>query len=191
MVILLQKFNGKNCYNNCIHINFKKKTVDFKPIKDISIIYIWYAFFMGLMVRYILIAVALAMLLEVIIFTPFEISVSGMYLIPISGFSILTSFITSLIFFSKDWRTNYYPKFNGSLRIGKSFYVNPESIINNVFVLPQFENIKLTYEVTEDFAKYIKDIKVTNIYKNYSADWLCAFVFKKTPNRGYMKFIYK
>jgi len=194
----LQKFNGKNVCNNRVHINFKKKKVEFDPIKKGGF---WFYYLRYLFTclsywafRVSIIYIALACIIYVIDDTSPIIGVISLIAIILL---LSLSFISSTAYLNKNWRENKYPQDNHNKlsnvvfkRLDEECEVNPKAVINKIFILPYFSNVCLEYELSGDFSRYIKDIKIENIYKNNDQEWLCVFIFTKQPLKGNMKLRY-
>jgi len=207
----LQEYSGNNFYNNNIEIDFNRRQVNFLPIKDGGFIKHYLRFLLRLSVFYSIPIIWVAVIyniIGIILYTNSAVIISSTpgYMFAISdmlNYSIYTAlglaFIFSLAFFHKGWRNTKYPEFNYNIyRLMKKIMwlgfksditkeeVNPEAIVNNKFIIYDFDNVKMDYKLTGDFKKYIDKIKIINKYKKNPDEWMCVFFFKKHPKKGKM-----
>jgi len=204
-----QSHNGKNAYNNNIHVDFETGKVDFVPIK-------WHkarTFFIFLSMHII---APLSALKPIIIFTICSIAlyvVDSKYLpAVILAYNMLNilvvwfiaSILASLIYFNKTWRENYYPKYNATLAIINSTgsklkvcRITPDKLYHNMFIIPKFSNVFFKYEMEGDFASYAKRIDVIALKKlekgklvDDPMNFKLVVTFKKPVKTGYMKIKY-
>ena len=200
----LQKYNGRNVYNNRVFVNFKDKKVDFVPIKETHVGFYrrYYVFFMSMFTRLMLIT----MFISLVVFFPYlmfyeeeALALLPMILTLVIPFGIAFPF--SLLYFDKKWRENKFPEFNykmlGTLKTVfkmesavRKKTVKPDAIVNNQFVIRQFSNVSLRYKVFDDFANYLKSIEINNIFDKKDTDWYAIFTFNKQPKHGYMSLYY-
>ena len=116
-----QVYNGNNHFNNNVTIDFAKNTVDFEPAENWGLVNSYFIFLIphiGIVYRLISMYIYFAMICIV------GFAVGSKYAwLPIASafakafgiFSIIllfSLFILSLMFFVKEWRMNYFPKYN-------------------------------------------------------------------------------
>jgi len=195
MVIQLQKYNGRNIYNNKIDIDFEKKKVGFVPIKDKSELSYYRIFFLNLFFVFLIISAVINIGMFIILESLGIVLNSFLAAIHIIIVAVSLAFPTSLLFWNKEFKHNHYPIFNKRLLLllgskKKEKEVEPHSIIDNKFIIPYFDNTVLQYELFGDFAEQIKRIQVKNIFKKDPYRWYALFEFKKTPINGRMNLLY-
>lgn len=103
------------------------------------------------------------------------------------------------------WYQKWYPKHQaGGLNKKKKYYkFKPKDVLDNVIVIPQFNNVELTYKTDKDFDKYLRKIRIReyrhNVYKkqkvgklkvnNYK--WYAVFYFDQQPKDGFLEVIFQ
>jgi hypothetical protein len=87
---------------------------------------------------------------------------------------------------SRQWRDNKFPIWNTLFHKRRRFVVNPSAIINNTFVIRSFQNVELSYEVTDDYASYLTGITIEEVYRDYPFKWYAIFHFSQQPKNGTM-----
>jgi hypothetical protein len=184
-----QKSNGNNVYNNSVSVNYLKRTIDFKPMLEVS------AFRMKLLsyVAAMMCAITLTAIPTLIFTESHLVDKEVGYAIALF---LLTSYLVLLpfIYLNKWFIKNMYPKFNyGNQRLivfgatTKKRVVNPEAIIDNKYIIPCFSNIVIEYETTEDFSSNLERVEINNLFKNDSFKWYAVFYFTEKPVKGEMK----
>ena len=183
----LQKFNGENFYNNAITVDFEKRNVEFVPIVKGRLFSYYFDFLISLVYATIIPFVAgcfTIRLLEI-----FSKTNTHATIIFTCGW-LVVMFITSLIYFNKNWRNKNSAKFmfETAFFLKHKRTVTPDMINNKSFMFP-FKNVGLEYRLYGDFTK-IRKIYIKNPFPNDMYTWLCCFEFKKQPKIGEMKLVY-
>lgn len=213
MATQLQKYNGRNIYNNAVTIDFKKQKVEFNPIKvrertirKIKETYLTTHLIMGLIIL-IYSSVIIIFIGNTIIE---ESGTTYIYAQAILSYIIITHILATIIATItttyKSFKTmkETFPKRNKDLllihekivTLGltksklKKKVINPEAIVNNQWIIPEFDNICLEYQATKEFAKNLKGIKIINHYQDKDYPWLAVFQFTKKPKNGKLSIQY-
>lgn len=198
-MILLQKFSGKGMANNRVYIDYDKRTVRFDPTPDKRTA-------SRLFLEDLLTTTLIASLISafVVILAAGIVVIGGGFLfddpmIELPYFAHLVFLGTGIAiaahlgkWCSKRWRSQCFPVWNklNIMLCGhryKKYTVNPNAIINNTFVVRQFSNVELSYDVTGDFATELESITIEEIYQDYPFKWYAIFRFKKQPVTGRME----
>ena len=201
MVTQLQEYNGNNHFNNKVIVDFVKKRVIFEPVKVGNLIYHWMYFLVNIIVFFTG-PILIIMSLPLFFFQEFNIY-PQIYITYLSTVYVLTfgisSFLISLIYFNKIWRTNKFPDFMGTL-VSKTMLivdttkhvkvVNSNMLQGKKFIIPYFKNVMLEYEATDDYGEYLKNITIDNYFKEDAGKWFCIFEFTKKPIKGELKIQY-
>ena len=202
----MQSFSGENFYNNEINIDFVRKTVDFFPVVEGGF-FLYYSLYFGVLYMIFLLFSAYLLTFLCVVVALFAPQVFYDFGFGLAGLSILVvvplvlAFFFSLMFFDSDWRANEYPKANHrwakilSLLFFKQDSESNEkvvevcsgAVVDKRFVIPEFLNIYLDYEVSDDFARYIKNIRIVN---NPDSNWSCVFEWYRMPVSGSLKIKY-
>lgn len=201
-----EKFNGQNFHNNAVDVDFVRRTVHFKPLKDMGFFAHYFLYLTVLWIVFFIFSAYVLGVLSIvyIIFFP-KIFVSWQF--GLVGFFILLvipSFVAlfySFMFFDPVWRVNVFPKANyhwhtliSSLCFGfdkeKLLTVNPDAVIDKRFFLPYFDNVGLDYEASGDFSRFLLRIRIINLFEIDTGDWFCVFEFSEQPVHGSLKLRY-
>lgn len=193
-----QKYNGENTYNNSVEIDFKKREVHFSPIKGNRKKYS-YLFDISNNVRSILasvfyLGIGVCMFRDYVnhlgIMQQTSIRLIGMLAVLL----IFLPLIIPLIFIPKYIKDNYFSKLMALLiiiregikgRVAKTKgTVNKEMIIDNKYIIEEFDNVMLKYKLTGDMAKKIKKIRIINKFTDNPYKWKAIFEFKKGIKNG-------
>lgn len=206
MATQLQKFNGKNLYNNRVYVDFRKKKVEFEPVivnkqtqrslrrefilQHLAVAYIFFLFSYAI---YLGIAGTIAYFIQ----GAFEVEPYTVKTLAIMNVCATLLAFGNMLDNSMKRIKDQFPHRNAQIAefahriqtLGltskyKRLKVNKEAIINNMFIIPKFSNVVLEYKATGDFAKQIKNIKILNHYKNDAYKFLAVIQFKKKPQNG-------
>jgi len=205
-----QSHNGKNAYNNNVHINFETNDVKFEPIK-------WHKARTYLTFLAINIALPASIVKSII---PITFMVVGLYALAPANFLNLLIFINivlkvlvvwivcgilaSLIYFYPPWRENHFPKYNATMLNIQSLglrlqrlKITPDMLYYNTYIIPKFSNVRLDYELEGDFAKYIKTLDIIALKKlkkgklvDDAFNFKAMFTFSQPIKDGIMKIKY-
>ena len=199
-----QKFSGNDSNDNEVSIDFKNKSVVFNPVDNHPK---WFLFIDMMSTIYFVLAYYI--LFPLALLTYFKIinnHIFSFIMWVVVGFVFTYPFLL----FHKKFMKNYYPKVNAfmvqwcnnfSIRPSRwrrwKTYISVDE--NNVISLPNFKNIFLYYETSEDFSEYLERIEIKSCEtlsewrKKYSRPhkWICLFIFKKKPINGYLKVKYR
>jgi hypothetical protein len=199
-------FSGENFYNNEVEVDFVRKTVNFSPIKDDTFFSYYILYFTALYAVFLIFSAYLLTFLCVVValfapqvFYDFGFGLAGLSILVVVP--LVLAFFFSLMFFDSDWRANEYPKANHrwakilSLLFFKQDSESNEkvvevcsgAVVDKRFVIPSFLNIYLDYEASDDFARYIKNIRIVN---NPDSNWSCVFEWYRMPVSGSLKIKY-
>ena len=171
MVTPLQKYNGNNLKNNCVIVDYENKTVKFKPVKGLNPLI---TFFLNIFINYLFVlAILFIILLNLELGESFNyVTRFAFYLVSI--IMLLEFLFWGICFMNNNFRKNHYPKVNallyGKRKIKVSKTINPEAIINNMFILSLFKNVYFEYETTKDYADYLIKIEIVNKFKDKDHD---------------------
>ena len=194
----MEKFTGENCEDNRIEIDFDKKQVLFTPVSKRGVMGNYLMFLInsfGLLISNVGAPVLIFYLIGTVVV---PINMQGYYMEKLFkevGIIIfLFSTLLSLQFFMPNWRKNYYPIFMyGILSKKRKITITPKQMVfEKAVYLPKFSNIGLNYELTEDFAEHIKEIRLKDkfIEEKERPDYHCLFTFKRKILKGEMKLEY-
>jgi len=206
------RFNGNNFCDNEVIVDFENKKVDFTPVDEVTPFDVWFGSLFSTIV------VLGHILIWGLFFL--TITIGGIYKIFGYNFLIVITYFTSFmigsgifvvfvswVFCTKVYRLKIFPKYNAmTSEIMTWLILNPslwktyrEVSDNNTIIFDDFKNIYMKYEVTEDFAKYISRIEITAPFKEIPLEgkkrkkpryWMCKFIFKQKPLKGYLKVKY-
>jgi hypothetical protein len=209
-VILLQKFSGNNHHNNNVYVDFVNKNVDFEvKVEEKGITY-FLSFFSGVLLASFIFFLPIYFLTLGVYFsylsvygaTDFPLHINNIInsiLIILLILNFLVLLIFSLKFLNKKWRSERFPLVNAFTAKVSNLHiffkkkwkeVNPEAIVNNRFIIPQFNNVVLEYELEGDFSKYITNLDIVNKYTNNAFKFTAIFTFSKKPEKGSMRVYY-
>lgn len=193
-VTLRQTFNGNNVLNNNVIVDYINKTVDFRAAKgDSTFKSIRMSFINSIMISFLTFT-----LIPIIPMVLFKIAGYELTILPVQYGLIYFCIVlgTGTLYFNKRFLKNSFPLFNyGMMAIGTAFHkkkrtLNPECIINNAYVLPEFSNVIIEYETTGDFSKYLERVEITQKYTNSPYKFQAAFIFSKPIKEGEMNICY-
>ena len=195
------KKEGNNPYNNRVIVDYENKKITFVPIGKKSIRKYYFIFLVNIITLYcFLILIPIVLIVSLVPEMPLNME-GFIYLITIMQM-IPMSIYFSLWFFRPKWRKQYYPELNYKIinnfmfryLTGKKLkkeIIEPKAIHNKQLIIPHFSNVRLYYETTGDFSKYLKKVFICNIFKGDPWNWNCCFEFTKKPKKGTMKIDYR
>ena len=199
----MNKFNGKNSYNNRVHVDYRRKYVHFKPIKGDWTEASPYRMFWVQITSFFILTSLPTFLITIIILRimgcGFDI-IQGVILVWY-GFCMLSAWFVSLIYMNKKWRETEFPKFNYFIlnkvrritklnkKSTKIKIIKPDNVINNKIFIPHFNNVMFSYRTVGDFSK-IKNIDIINTFDDDPMNWYCQIEFIKRPKKGFMELRY-
>jgi len=189
---------GNNPYNNRIIVDYEKKTIKFIPIGKKGIRKYYMLFLLQIFMFYILVFLYPLIILHSIMSIFLKIELNALL---VWDFMMITtgSMTFSLYYFNKEWRKKTFPELNYKLikfckllmfKKEKKHIIEPKAIHNKTVIIPEFSNVMLHYETTGDFSKYLKKVKIMNVFKANPWKWNCCFEFGKTPKKGMMSVKY-
>ncbi|MCK9429502.1 MAG: hypothetical protein M0R17_05820 [Candidatus Omnitrophica bacterium] len=129
-------------------------------------------------------------------------SLIGLIMVIDLGICFLIGYILS----KQEWYKKWFPKSNANLSRIKYFKFTKKDIENNIVEIPNFSNVVLDYKTSEDFNKYLTNIKIREhkwynvkrkkgkykigeLKKQYS-NWYARFYFSQEPKKGWLKVYY-
>lgn len=202
MAIQSQKYSGNNTLNNEVTVDFKKKSVDFKPIlrsRDTKEGII--SSYFGLITYIRIINIKILIWGFIIMFV--QDYFNGWQQTELVTYSMVLAllwaymgpFIMAAPIWNKWWRDNCFPKFNAALveikellsgRAARTTQTLGPEHLGKHYEIP-FGNIMLDYEASGDIAKQLKRIEIrsTGIYDN--GDWIAKFILKRKAKDGELK----
>lgn len=197
MATHLQKYNGDNCHDNRVLVDYKNQVVKFDPVEQFTFMGRFQNFFMTILVTTGMIGLWICVPLLVI----GAIIGKNLDYIPLMGKTVLLiSAAGSLLYFIPKFRNNYYPKVNAylaDLRRKLVLRKNPwriirkEAMIGNSVMVPCHKNILFQYKTTEDFATYLESVLIDTVWEDDHPDeWFAKFTFTKKPETGHLKIRY-
>ena len=199
MLLRTKEYVGDNPYNNEVYIDYDRRTVRFKPLRNHGFFGLYFFFLGHIFVAWLAFCLLSAGVIGLIgillyIFLGVSLDLFLFYYALLIVATLVFGVLLSLKFFDRGWRERVYPKFNywlvHLLQHENFVVVNRRAVVNRRFLLPVFENIGLDYEVSGDFAKYLRRIEVLSLFKTDRGDWLCCFTFRKTPVSGELRIRY-
>jgi len=119
--------------------------------------------------------------------------------------AILISYPITKWLVKKKWYQEWIPKHNAGRKNKRKKYYKFKSkdVLENVVIIPKFQNVELIYKTDGDFSKYLNKIKIRE-YRHYkyrkqkvgklevdNFTWYAIFYFKQTPKNGYLEVIYQ
>ena len=121
---------------------------------------------------------------------------------------LLIHFINKLVIkwlLKQKWYVKSFPERQAKGKIKKYYKFKPKDVLENVIIIPKFNNVVLDYKTKGDFSKYLEKIKIReyrwrkiNTKKNKISKeevdnykWYAIFYFKQKPKTGYLEVIYK
>lgn len=194
-----QKYNGNNCWNNRVTIDYKKRKVTFKPVKgNWTIKKTRRALICGAFQAYLYITIILGAPIVLVANSKTD-GTEQMVLITMLAASITTATLGATIMYLKSrnrkWMKDRYPKVNATIlkvvtmgAITKRRTIKPGETYKNIMVIPDYGNIELKYKLEGDFKK-VKKIAVRENDKRGNR-WHCIFEFEKEPKTGKMQITY-
>lgn len=155
----MQRYNGKNLFNNEVNIDFTKQRVTFKPVKSVD----------GkgwvqlctlpilLLISWLYVSLPYLLLLSWMIpLLPKGLDAYGLFLWGIS-YLLLWLNVTTL-WLTPKWREERWPIFQAlatrivSLQFKRKRYrITPSMVFKNQCILPHFNNQEITYTALGDF----------------------------------------
>jgi len=199
----VNKFNGKNSYNNRVSVDYRRKTVFFKPIKGDWTETTPYRMLV-IQIFSFLALIGVPALLVVFCLIAFNGQYNdklwvGIYFI-YCGLCLLYAWFLSLPYIvSKKWRENEFPKFNYwvlnylskfSKKNGtRNKTIKPENVLSNKIFVPHFQNVMFKYRSVGDFSK-IKNINIINSFEDDPLNWCCCIELERKPKKGFMEITY-
>jgi len=199
----MQTFNGDNCYNNCITIDYALKTVKFKPIvRSRFVNYFCFigdfwlvSFGLGLLTVFAVLFLKGVVYAVTGYFPLGELDLAyGVLGVLING--LVISFFSSLLFFNKKWMKENYPKFNvyfskffGMAEITTLEITSDMVKKNKKFVIKEFGNVLFDFKCSKDFSFFLKKISITSIKKS-AFNFKATIEWAKMPQEGVFKVRY-
>jgi len=198
----MTSFNGKNPYNNRVHIDYRRKYVHFKPIKGSwSEATPYRMFFMTINSFLIITSFPIMLIILSLLYFVMDSPIYELQSVTLIwyGFCSLFAWCLSLIYFNKKWRENKFPKFNyyvltkirnSTGKKGSKYkLVKPCNVLGNKIFIPHFNNVMFKYKSVGDFTK-IKSIDIMNSFDDDPDNWYCQITLNKKPVNGYMEIYY-
>ena len=197
----MPRFTGDTHQNSKVYVDYIKDTVVFEPVGKASIFGNWvclifsifsacalptYIFFLTGIVYIGVISGGFSnglVFAEALDYYFYK----GFFALAVMWISI---FIMSLPYLFKPWRKNYFPAFMAMADIlehkTKKNVCNPETIIDNKYIIPLFSNVMLNYELWDDFSRQIESVRIENLFVDDAYKWMVVFRFKNKPINGKM-----
>jgi hypothetical protein len=206
MATPLQKFNGKNFYNNEIIIDYKSKRVDFVPLlpphKDGSKNH-WWMFQYYQQFRLNITVLFIVLLFWIFAFDMLTVYAMGSRHIPVGvPFWLLVGalvlpYIIALLFFVPAFRNNILPKLYPIIvelrhallfqSKSKKYVFEPQHLHNKKELVLPFINQFVKYEASEDMSDQLERFEVRGKSKFDTGQWEAVWTFKEVPSSGELK----
>jgi hypothetical protein len=185
MATQLQKYNGNNRNNNRVLVDYENKKVIFEKAKhqgisvDLASVILSYSArciaYTSLIICFISLCYAIDGLISA---EQFILNFIGSVFIGIS--------IALIIIFVMITRGKEIPEMFSKIFKRKEIIILPENVSEDMWVLGEFQNIALEYELNGDFTN-IKQIDIRNRRYDNEFKYYCIFKFKSPIKNGFMK----
>jgi len=191
MVTQLQKYNGKNNFNNKVVVDYINKTVDFEIVKGnmnkfTSYYTLWY--------NYFIIYLIWCFVIYIIGIVLFKLPVSVSYFVINAGLVFLgiPTFLCAMLFLLTCINKEWFPKINYILvaylkhLTYKPIYVvnekiNLDLLEKNYYETPVFENVFLEYITEGEVSELLSKVEILPCFVDNPYKWVARVHFKRKP----------